>query len=71
MATRKKLVLALTEASVGVQYEENGVRGLVETYDIQEIRKTEGPIPFKATIVVAIEREVALDAEEHGTTDGE
>lgn len=69
MATRKKLVLALTEMSVGVQYEENGIRGLVETYDIQEIRKTDGPI--KATIVIAMEREVAPDAEEHGTADGE
>lgn len=69
MATRKKLVLALTEMSVGVQYEENGTRGLVETYDIQEIRKSEGPI--KATIVVAMEREVAPGAEEHGTADSE
>ncbi len=68
MATRKKLVLALTETSVGVQYEENGTRGLVETYDIQEIRKSEGPI--KATIVVAMEREVAPDAAEHGTAIG-
>lgn len=69
MTTRKKLVLALTETSVGVQYEENGQKGLVETYDIQEIRKADGPI--KATIVVAMEREVAPNAEESGSAKGE